>query len=111
MAYILDKLTIKAEVINLSITNHSNELVCAVKPNMYTWLIDIFKRLPQDLTDLYNPTGCWSPTFKASYTDIAVLVQYAIKHINLCFEQNKPLRNFHLSTESSDGFTIKLNQY
>jgi len=111
MAYILDKLTIKAEVINLSITNHSNELVCAVKPNMYAWLIDIFKRLPQDLTDLYNPTGCWSPTFKASYTDIAVLVQYAIKHINLCFEQNKPLRNFHLATESSDGFTIKLNQY
>lgn len=111
MAYILDKLNINAEVINLSITNHANELVCVVKPNLYAWLIDIFKKLSPDQTDLYNPTGCWSPTFKASYTDIGVLVQYAIKHINLSFERNRPMRNFHLTTESDNGFNIKLNQY
>lgn len=111
VAYILDQLPAKCQIFNLSITNHAKELVCAVNPRSYQWVLDMFERLDTDIEDMYNPTGCWSPTFKASYNDIAVLVQYAIKQINTCFERAVPVRNFVLSTDIEKGFTIKLNQY
>lgn len=111
VAYMLDELDVNGEVFNLSITNHAKELVCAVKPNVYKWVIEIFERLNSDVDDLYKPTGCWSPTFKASYNDLAVLVQYALKHINNCFVKEQPVRNFYLSIESDDSVNIKLNQF
>lgn len=111
VAYILDRLPIRAEVINLSITNHAKELICAVKPNLYRWMTELFDRLEQDTTDLYNPTGCWSPTFKASYNDVATLVQPALKHINSCYENALPVRNFYLSACADNGLTIQLKQF
>lgn len=111
IAYILDKMKIESEIINLSITNHANELVCAVKPDLYLWLNEIFKSLSNDTEDLYNPSGCWSPTFKASYNDISALVQYALKHINYCFEKEKPLRNFKITASKETGeINLKLKQ-
>jgi molybdopterin/thiamine biosynthesis adenylyltransferase len=111
VAFILSQLDIKSELFNLSTTNHAKELVCVVNPNSYEWLMKIFGELNNDMTDLYNPTGCWSPTYKASYNDINTLVQYALKQINLTYENQLPMRNFYLSTAFDNGFTIKLNQF
>jgi hypothetical protein len=60
---------------------------------------------------MYEPLGCWNPTFKASYNDINVLVQFAMKHINVSLEQGKMLRHFYLSTELEEDFKIKLHQF
>jgi molybdopterin/thiamine biosynthesis adenylyltransferase len=111
VAFILSQLDIKSELFNLSTTNHAKELVCVINPNSYEWLMKIFQELNNDMTDLYNPTGCWSPTYKASYNDINTLVQYALKQINLTYENQLPMRNFYLSTAFDNGFTIKLNQF
>ncbi len=112
IAYILSKsVPDTTSLINLSITNHAKELVCTTSPNAYQWMLDIFQKLNNDSDDFFNPTGCWSPTFKASYNDIAVLVQYAIKHINHSFERGTDLRNFYLSTSDEDGFSIKANLF
>lgn len=111
VAHILDQLSVRSMIINLSITNHAKELVCAVSPDSYRWVMEMYEKLDNDVEDLYNPAGCWSPTFKASYNDIAVLVQYAIKQINSCFVSGQPVRNFILSTQTDSGFTIKLNQF
>lgn len=111
LAYIFSQLTIKPEVINISITNHAKELVCVFKQNQYNWLMEIFKSFDNDIMDLYNPTGCWSPTFKASYNDISVLVQFALKQINQALTKERPLNNFYLSTSEEDGFEIKLNLF
>jgi len=112
LTFVLDKLNLQTKIINLSITNHAKELVCITNPNLYEWLINTFQKLNSDTSDLYNPTGCWSPTFKASYNDIVTLVQYAIKHINYTLNNNLSLRNFYLKTESESGeFNIKLNQF
>ncbi len=110
VAYILDKISPDSTIINLSITNHAKEMVCAVSPNSYTWMMNIFKQFQNDNLDLYNPTGCWSPTFKASYNDINLLVHYALKHLNKLMECNLPLRSFYLSTSFEEEFHIKLNQ-
>jgi molybdopterin/thiamine biosynthesis adenylyltransferase len=112
LMYVLNQLEIKADVINFSISNHANELVCGVKPNYYHFVMEQFEnRVKNDLEDLYNPTGCWNPTFKASYNDINVLIQFAIKHINTLYEKKLSLRNFVIKALYENGFNIKLEQY
>ena len=112
LLYVLSLLNITTTLLNLSISNHAKHLVCTFEQNRYDFAMTQYEKiLKSDTEDLYNPTGCWSPTFKASYNDINVLVQFAIKHINLRFEQGLPLRNFVIETDDSDGLTIKLNEF
>lgn len=109
VAYILDLLQISSQIINLSVTNHASELICVTSPNAYQWLNEIFKILPQNSIDYYHPTGCWNPTFKASYNDVNVLVQYALKYINSQYVNGKQLRNFYINFDEIDCINIKIN--
>jgi hypothetical protein len=111
VAYILDLLSLQNEIICISITNNARELLCSVKPDLYHWIMNKNNELLRRDEDMYEPLGCWNPTFKASYNDINVLVQFAMKHINISLEQGRMLRHFYLSTESDDGFNIKLHQF
>lgn len=112
LLYILSKLQL-TRYITLSITNNAKELVCSVEPNSYNWVINQYENvLENELEDIYNPTGCWSPTFKASYNDINTLVQFAIKNINIKLSDgSKHLRNFVLRTNDDDMFSIKLDEF
>lgn len=112
LLYILNQVDLK-RFITLSVTNNAKDLVCSVEPNSYDWVMNQFENvLENDLEDIHNPTGCWSPTFKASYNDINTLVQFAIKHLNLKFsDESQALRNFVLKTENENGFNIKLNEF
>jgi molybdopterin/thiamine biosynthesis adenylyltransferase len=110
LANIFDKLDSRADIFNISLTNHAKNLVCIVKPNIYNWLCEVFRILEDDKADLYNPTGCWSPTFKASYNDISTLVQFAIKTINNGYIKDKPLRSFYLTVCENDIINIKTTQ-
>ncbi|HEU4790300.1 MAG TPA: ThiF family adenylyltransferase [Flavobacterium sp.] len=111
LLYILSKLKLNS-YITLSITNNAKDLVCSVEPNSYNWVMNQYENvLGNELEDLHNPTGCWSPTFKASYNDINTLVQFAIRHINMKLSDSKSLRNFVLKTEESDMFSIKLDEF
>jgi len=111
LAYIFDQLDLNAEVFNLSITNQAKSLLCVRKPNIYKWICDVFPMIDSEKTILYNPTGCWNPTFSASYNDIESLVQYAIRHINLSYENQKPISNFYLTSSFEDSLIIKLHQF
>jgi hypothetical protein len=110
IAYLLDKLEQTKEVMVFSITNHANELVCVTKPNLYRWVTEIFKSLGTGSIDLYNPTGCWSPTFRASYNDIAVLIQFALKHINSCYSEGVTLRSFYVTSDFNKELNVKIKQ-
>lgn len=112
LMYVLNQLDLK-RLITMSITNNAKDLVCSVEPKSYDWVMNQFENvLENDLEDIHNPTGCWSPTFKASYNDINTLVQFAIKHLNLKFsDDSKVLRNFVLKTEDENEFNIKLNEF
>jgi len=112
LLYILNKLELN-RLLTLSITNNAKDLVCSVEPNSYNWVMNQYENvLENELEDLHNPTGCWSPTFKASYNDINTLVQFAIKHINMKLsDDSKSLRNFVLKTNVSDIFSIKLDEF
>jgi ThiF family len=112
LMYILNTLDLGCALINMSITNHAKELVCAFYPNIYSFVNNQFSNiLKNDVEDLYNPTGCWSPTFKASYNDINVLVQIALKHINILFAREEPKNNFVIQTDDKNLLNIKIEEY
>ena len=58
-------------------------------------------------TDMYNPTGCWNPTFKASYNDIECKVQVAVKHIIKMLSKQEPLSDFYIT---EDDLNLKINK-
>lgn len=112
LLYSLQQLQLNTSILNVSISNHAKHLVCGVEANRYEFIMNQFQNvLKFDLEDLHNPTGCWSPTFKASYNDINLLVQYFIKHINLKFDGKNGLRNFVIETSNQDLFQIKLKEF
>lgn len=103
LMYILDCLDLKNICINISITNHASELVCAFNPNIFNFVNNQFTRILNNKTDdLYNPTGCWEPTFRASYNDIDILLQLAIRKINSNFNKLNKQNNFVVK-ESQNG--------
>lgn len=111
LMHILDKLELP-NIIIISITNKSKALVCACTPKSYRWVMNQYQSiLDNDTSDMYNPTGCWSPTFKASYNDIQTLVQYAVKQLNYKMEKGFPLNNFTLEIDESNNIEIKLKEY
>ncbi|MEG9302887.1 ThiF family adenylyltransferase [Psychrobacter celer] len=110
LMYILDNLNVTADIINLSITNHAQSLVCGVSPNTYKFVRHQFDNiLENDVEDLYNPIGCWSPTFKASYNDISTLIQFALKHINIMIS-NEQLNSFVI-THDDNYESLKVSKF
>ena len=103
---LLDSLSLKAQVVNLSITNHAKELTCVFSPQITRCIEFLYsKLLTQDKSDMFNPSGCWNPTFKASYNDISLMVQFALKHIIRMLSSLEPISNFYLD-EKEGSLTI-----
>lgn len=112
LMYVLNSLDLSSELINMSITNHAKELVCAFHPNIYQFVNNQFGNVLQnDEEDLYNPIGCWNPTFKATYNDINVLVQLALKHINILFEEESPKNNFVIKSDENNPSNLKVVKF
>jgi ThiF family len=112
LMYVLNYLQLKCDLINLSITNHAKDLVCAFSPNIYNFVNTQFSSIfENDIEDLYEPTGCWSPTFKASYNDINLHVQMALKHMNNLYKNDKPKNNFVIHAIEKNGLQMKLEEF
>ena len=105
---VMDSVGAKAQLVNLSITNHAQDLICAFSPNVTETVLLIYDLLKSDTeTDMYNPTGCWNPTFKASYNDIECKVQIALKHIIKMLSRLEPLSNFYIT---EDDLNLRINK-
>ena len=105
---LMDSIGTKAQLINLSITNHAQDLICAFSPNVTETVLLVYNLLKRDAeTDMYNPTGCWNPTFKASYNDIECKVQVAMKHIIKMLSKLEPLNSFYIT---EDDLNLKINK-
>lgn len=105
---VMDSVGAKAQLVNLSITNHAQDLICAFSPNVTETVLLIYDLLKRDTeTDMYNPTGCWNPTFKASYNDIECKIQIALKHIIKMLSRLEPLSNFYIT---EDDLNLRINK-
>lgn len=100
---VLDASETTAQLVNLSITNHAQDLVCAFSPKITETVRFVYTMLHRDAeSDLYNPTGCWNPTFKASYNDIACKVQFALKHIIRMLSNQEPMCSFYVTEDDTN---------
>ncbi|WGE57972.1 ThiF family adenylyltransferase [Actinobacillus equuli] len=109
LMYLTGKLNLTSTIFNLSITNHAKALVCGISPNHYRFVRHQFDNiLENDTLDLYNPIGCWNPTFKASYNDIAIMVQLSLKTINLMIQENN-YQNFTIQYD--DNLNLKVERF
>lgn len=64
----------------------------------------VYGLLKRDVdADMYNPTGCWNPTFKASYNDISSKVQFAMKHIIRMLSGVEPKGNFYITEDEMNS--------
>lgn len=105
---VLDASGTTAQLVNLSITNHAQDLVCAFSPKITETVRFVYTMLHRDAeSDLYNPTGCWNPTFKASYNDIASKVQFALKHIIRMLSNQEHICSFYVT---EDDTNLKINR-
>ncbi len=100
---VLDSVDYRGRLVNLSITNHAQDMVCAFSPSVTKAVNFIYRLLGRDAeTDLYNPTGCWNPTFIASYNDVASKVQFAMKHVIRMLSGDEPIGNFYVTENDMD---------
>jgi hypothetical protein len=112
-----------AKIISLCITNHSNELVCITSRdgNPFELRKTYLSRIEQDTKNFYlEGSGCYSPTFLATYSDISSLVNLAVRNINQNMKEGELLHstiwshNTHgiiadkLETYKLDGYDIRM---
>ena len=73
---------VKSQIVNMSISNGAKELVCAFSPGVSDFVYRVYtEMITKGSGDMFNPEGCWSPTFKASYNDVQIVVQYAMRYV------------------------------
>ena len=81
-----------SKIISLAITNKAKELLCITNQNGNPFEIRkaYLSAIAQDTTDYYaEGSGCYEPTFKATYFDICSLVNLCIRELNSCMDSGK----------------------
>lgn len=80
------------KIISLSITNRAKDLLCITNRdgNPYELRKMYLSKLEQDTKNFFvEGTGCYSPTFLATYSDVATLTNLALKDMNSSFHKNE----------------------
>lgn len=88
------------EIVSLCITNRANDLLCVTNRdfNPFELRKAYLSRIEQDTKNFYmEGAGCYSPTFLATNSDIASLVNLVIREMNLAIGQGKRMGSMVLS--------------
>ena len=95
----LTDMHLESKVFYLSITDKANEMICLTNQdcdNLAARRNQLLFSLGHTKEPSFMPgTGCWHPTFEASFFDINQLLNYTLKKINLKFKMNLPLKSFY----------------
>lgn len=95
VAYTLDQMKLRATIVNLTITDEARQLL-AVTNRGGEAILPQKNRILQSLQGdqptangptFYEGTGCWHPTFRASFSDINLLLQHFLVGANRRLEQ------------------------
>lgn len=103
LIYAIDQLKPRSTIINLSVTNKANELLCFTGKDIIEQLNYFNPSINTNTHKFYEGTGCWSWTFQASYFDINAMLHLAIKNINKRLNNQEPLRSFIVKA-TQDGY-------
>ncbi len=90
VAYLLDSMKLTSPVFNLSMTNGAKEFVCITGNTIAEDKANIFSGLDNKEELIFEGQGCAFPTFRASYVDVNMLTNLALKNIDLKLQNNRP---------------------
>lgn len=80
------------DIISIAITNKARELLCISNKNGNAFELrkTYLSAIAQDTKDFYvEGSGCYDPTFKATYFDVCSLVNLCIKELNSSMNKGK----------------------
>lgn len=113
LSNMLDMMNLPGRVINFSISNKANEFVSVTGTgNITSQKKKIFENLAgiEQEEPFYPEVGCFQPTFEASYNDINLLLNYAIKEINIRLKNKVGLQSFVIRTnEEANSLKVELD--
>lgn len=106
----LTDLSLPNTIFYLSMSDKAKEMVCVCnvdnpylieRRNQMLYSLEAFKE-----AEFREGTGCWHPTFEASFFDINQLLNYTIRRINDFFKNGlKPKSFYSFNNEDSIGFS------
>lgn len=107
LCYYLDKIKPDTIIINMSISDEAKELVVLCGNNISEWKKKLFQDLNPIIKLFYPGTGCWDPTFKASYIEIRMLIDYAVAILDNKLKNYQILNNFIIRRIEED-LTVRM---
>jgi hypothetical protein len=109
LSIMFDKMQLKGQILNFSISNGANHLVMATGFNNTTILKNnIYNRIAPGINEpFFEGTGCWHPTFQASFSDLNVLVANAVNEINHRILSSQPISSFIIHKTVTENNKIR----
>lgn len=104
----------EADIISLCITNHSANLLCVSSKdgNPFELRKAYLSRIEQDTKNFYlEGSGCYSPTFLATNSDIASLVNLFVRELNQRVEHDEVLHSTIWSHDKRGVLADRLKTY
>lgn len=106
----IDEMQLKGTVINLSISDEAKQFVLVTgNGNIHLVKNSIYSKFTAIAEPFYVATGCWHPTFRASYSDINALLHYAINEISGRISKNMTIQSFVIEKEYDETGKLKYN--
>ena len=109
LSLMLDEMQLPGCLINLSISDEARQMaVITGTGNIHKIKNSFYNRISNGITKkpFFVAQGCWHPTFKASMSDISLLVSYAVSEINLRLENGATVNSFFIQKEITPHFSI-----
>ena len=111
----LDEMQLPGTVINLAISYGAKEMtVVTGTGNIHLLKSGLYDRIsPEERPPFYVATGCWSPTFEASWSEINVMLHYVLTEINHQLKNHSAIRSFYVQRTLDDigSLVYKLNHH
>ena len=102
------------DVVSMAITNKANELLCMSNRNGNPFELRkaYLSAIAQDTKDFYvEGSGCYEPTFRASYFDVCSLVNLCIKELNLSMSNGSAMDSVIFRCSSNGIIADKIHTY
>ena len=101
-------------LVSICITNHANELLCLTNRdgNVFELRKAYLSRIEQDTKNFFvEGSGCYSPTFLATYSDIASLINVAMREFNKEMDNDRLMHSIIVSHEENGVLIDRLQSY
>lgn len=98
LSIMLDEMNLKGQIINFSLTDKANHFVCITgNGNIHITKNNFYNRVSSGKAEpFFVATGCWHPTFQASFVDINSELMFSLNEINNKLETGESIRSFYI---------------